>query len=239
MTFLLLSFSCATTEPSPPPFEELSEEYFDSPLMAAVSSEQIKDASMSQTIQLVRKGSVQPDVSKSHQDLAALGIQSEASSGCNCDTVKVCQGEDVPEAHAGVLAKTERILPPQAHAVGVDRYYYLRSCDTSPEELAFFIWGDRSRGQELLQSVGGESKWTPGRAVRYKSPKSSGGMQSFFADHPSTTKTYRVQPGDNLATIAVKVYGDQRSWRELAVENNIQSPDQLKVGQLLKLRYKE
>ncbi len=239
MSVSVFGFACTTSnEVSPPPFQELSESYFNSGLLSAVSSEQITGPSEPQTIRLAKKSVVEKSAVSSTK-LSALGVE-HANSGCNCDTVKVCQGQDLPAAYEGAIAATSDIVPPRVGSDGENRFYHLRSCDVSPQELAFFIWGDRSRGQELVENVGGASKWTPGRLIQYKSPRNTNpGLQSFYSDHPGTTKTYRVQPGDNLASIAVKVYGDQRSWKELAVENNIRHPDHLKVGQLLQLNYKE
>ena len=48
---------------------------------------------------------------------------------------------------------------------------------------------------------------------------------------------YIVQPGDNLTNIAIKFYGDERQ-RKLLFEANsdaLTGPDQIKVGQILKI----
>lgn len=46
---------------------------------------------------------------------------------------------------------------------------------------------------------------------------------------------YIVQQGDNLISIALKVYGDDTKAKELMKKNNITNPNFLKVGQILKL----
>ena len=47
--------------------------------------------------------------------------------------------------------------------------------------------------------------------------------------------TYTVKPGDSLAKIASKLFGDANKWRELAELNGIADPSKIKVGQVLKL----
>jgi nucleoid-associated protein YgaU len=49
--------------------------------------------------------------------------------------------------------------------------------------------------------------------------------------------SYTVKPYDTLIKIAQKVYGSDRYWRDIwaANENQIQNPDDLKVGMILKL----
>jgi hypothetical protein len=47
--------------------------------------------------------------------------------------------------------------------------------------------------------------------------------------------TYTVKPGDNLAKIAMKLFGDANKWREIADLNGIADPSKIKVGQVLKL----
>jgi len=49
---------------------------------------------------------------------------------------------------------------------------------------------------------------------------------------PSATKVYSVQKGDTLSSIA-SVYGT--SWKKLAEYNNLSNPNQLKVGQELRI----
>jgi len=47
--------------------------------------------------------------------------------------------------------------------------------------------------------------------------------------------TYTIKPGDNLAKIALKLFGDANKWRELADLNGIADPGKIKVGQVLNL----
>lgn len=49
----------------------------------------------------------------------------------------------------------------------------------------------------------------------------------------STSEEYIVQPGDTLAIIALKVYGDVNAWQRIAQVNNITNPDSVEVGMTL------
>lgn len=48
-------------------------------------------------------------------------------------------------------------------------------------------------------------------------------------------ETYTIKPGDSLAKIALKLFGDANKWRELADLNGIADPGKIKVGQVLNL----
>lgn len=41
---------------------------------------------------------------------------------------------------------------------------------------------------------------------------------------------YVLQPGESLATVAEKVYGDRNAWVRIAQANNIKDPDHVEVG---------
>ncbi len=47
--------------------------------------------------------------------------------------------------------------------------------------------------------------------------------------------TYTVQPGDTLASIATKLYDEERRWVDIAQANPLVDPLRLKVGQVLRL----
>ncbi len=115
--------------------------------------------------------------------------------------------------------------------------YFLRSCDT-PESLSKFIYGDESLAYELKKLNPGN--WEPGKLIYLRSPKSTERYKKYFyQEHVPISKSYTVKEGENLASIASHVYGDARSWKELAFRNNILNPDQLRAGQKLLLEYKE
>lgn len=46
---------------------------------------------------------------------------------------------------------------------------------------------------------------------------------------------YIVQQGDNLSKIAKSVYGDAKLWSKIASDNNIPNPNDIRVGQVLKI----
>lgn len=50
-------------------------------------------------------------------------------------------------------------------------------------------------------------------------------------------KNYEVQYGESLFTIARKVYGNGYRYQDLAKDNNITDPEQIKVGQVLVIYY--
>lgn len=63
-----------------------------------------------------------------------------------------------------------------------------------------------------------------------------GDTSSIMSDRVTFTgKTYTVQEGDSLASIAEKIYGDSNAWITLAQANNLESPDQITVGMVLKI----
>jgi nucleoid-associated protein YgaU len=50
-----------------------------------------------------------------------------------------------------------------------------------------------------------------------------------------STKTYTVQPGDWLSTIAGRTYGDIYAFDKIAKANNISNPNEIEVGTVLQL----
>lgn len=47
--------------------------------------------------------------------------------------------------------------------------------------------------------------------------------------------TYTVEEGDTLSSIAVKLYGSERRWVDIAQANPLLDPQRLRIGQTLKL----
>ncbi|MEM7055845.1 MAG: LysM domain-containing protein, partial [Bacteroidota bacterium] len=47
---------------------------------------------------------------------------------------------------------------------------------------------------------------------------------------------YKVQEGDTLSKIAKKFYGDESRWPEIAEANDNLKPEELKVGQTLRIK---
>lgn len=55
------------------------------------------------------------------------------------------------------------------------------------------------------------------------------------ATSPAAAATYAVQRGDTLRSVAKKLYGDARRWRDIAAANPSLRRNKLKPGQILKL----
>ncbi|OGH02476.1 MAG: hypothetical protein A2798_02370 [Candidatus Levybacteria bacterium RIFCSPHIGHO2_01_FULL_37_17] len=54
-------------------------------------------------------------------------------------------------------------------------------------------------------------------------------------DNTITGNSYSVIEGDNLWSISIRAYGDGYKWPEVAKANNLQNPDRIYVGIVLKL----
>lgn len=52
---------------------------------------------------------------------------------------------------------------------------------------------------------------------------------------PPEPRTYTVQPGDTFSTIAVKIYGSEQHWIDIAATNPFIDPRRLRVGQEIRL----
>ena len=60
--------------------------------------------------------------------------------------------------------------------------------------------------------------------------------QSTIMQNDSITQnTYKIKPGDNLWDISVRAYGDGFKWPELAKVNNIEIPNLIYAGNVLKI----
>jgi len=59
--------------------------------------------------------------------------------------------------------------------------------------------------------------------------------QPINIDKPITGNTYKVEKGDDLWKIAVRAYGDGYKWPDILKTNNLLNPNQIEVGQELKL----
>lgn len=63
------------------------------------------------------------------------------------------------------------------------------------------------------------------------------GSRGASAESSRVSKQYRVQKGDSLTTIALKVYGDSRRWRDIYQANraSMRNERDLRVGQVLRI----
>ncbi|MCB0418345.1 MAG: LysM peptidoglycan-binding domain-containing protein [Bdellovibrionaceae bacterium] len=118
----------------------------------------------------------------------------------------------------------------------LNRYYFVRNGDT-PESVSEMIYGTQDRVADLLASAGGAPSWEPGTAVYYTSTEqpTDSKMRSFYYERTVKPETYTIKRGDSLAQIAKEAYGDSRSWKEIAVVNQMGDPTDLEEGQLLAL----
>lgn len=66
----------------------------------------------------------------------------------------------------------------------------------------------------------------------YRPPKR---VERTSRDSRSTTRTRTVQQGETLRTIAAETLGDPARWREIALANDIDDPDDLPPGRNLRL----
>lgn len=75
--------------------------------------------------------------------------------------------------------------------------------------------------------------------ITNNTPNTSGKVKAkeeFKRPTKDPPKTYTVKKGDTLWTIAQKQLGSGDKWQNLAKLNNISNPNNLKVGQVLKLQ---
>ncbi len=167
-----------------------------------------------------------------------IGLVSEAGTS-NCDTVNICQGIPVPVRRYSNIAPSKRVSLPSISG-DHNRFYYIRSCDKTPQAIAQAIFGDESQAYKLGRRLA-SSDLRPGKRITYRStidPHDTV-MRNYFDENPTIVKSYRVRSGESLASIAYKVYGDARSWKEIALLNDLNNPDALEVGQKLILKYRE
>ena len=73
-------------------------------------------------------------------------------------------------------------------------------------------------------------------AVDASGLKVQGGAKELTKEKDAGGETvYTVQSGDNLSSIAVKYFGDAGKYRDIAHYNNISNPDQIQVGQKIRI----
>jgi hypothetical protein len=83
------------------------------------------------------------------------------------------------------------------------------------------------------RSVIGHLEWQPGKVDPRGFTMSS--MRERIAERLAPTVTYTVRAGDTLWSIAAARLGDGNRWREIAALNALKNPDDISVGQKLKL----
>ena len=89
----------------------------------------------------------------------------------------------------------------------------------------------------VFASPGTTDSTRPGKAKQASTTKTTSNVSPTKPGHggSDTAKTYTVQPGDLLSTIAVKLYDDESRWVDIAQANPRVEPTRLRVGQVLRL----
>jgi nucleoid-associated protein YgaU len=115
----------------------------------------------------------------------------------------------------------------------LNRFYFIRKGDT-PNSVATLIYGQESRAEDLTSW--NSTAWVPGNLIYYVSPKDAGDgqMRSLYEERNLNPTTVSVQRGESISQIALKRLGHVNSWKELAVVNQLDRPDNLSKGQKLK-----
>jgi nucleoid-associated protein YgaU len=83
------------------------------------------------------------------------------------------------------------------------------------------------------RSVIGHKEWQPGKIDPRGFTMAS--MRERIADRLRPATTYTVAKGDTLWSIAASRLGDGNRWRDIATLNQLSDPDDISVGQKLKL----
>ena len=100
-------------------------------------------------------------------------------------------------------------------------------------------------GQQAAQPTAGPAPQTTPAAAPPSPPRPSPSPSpspSPAAISPGTGQTHTIEPGDTLASIAEKVYGDPTLWRRIYEANREtigDNPDNITVGTQLRIPPKE
>lgn len=99
--------------------------------------------------------------------------------------------------------------------------------------LAEFMSRQNVESSAAVASADSEKTPREGAGVQKKAVEQSPAPQPAPAQPP--VRTYRVQKGDTLSSIASKMYNDSTAWRKIfdANKNTMKSPANLTVGQTL------
>lgn len=88
----------------------------------------------------------------------------------------------------------------------------------------------------FMQANGGGFIGQPMPEPTKKASTESGQISSISSARvTNTSKTYTIQEGDTLASIALEVFGDEQAWTTIAAANNIKDADEITVGMVLKI----
>lgn len=144
--------------------------------------------------------------------------------------------DDAPRASSAGSSRAPEIPGEAVEKAGVslNRFVFARKGDT-PKSVAQVIYESPTKAKDLVRWNGGQ--WKAGKVIYYVSPfqPSDTQMRSFYQERGVSPQAYVVSRGDWLSTIAMKKYGDAKSWKEVAVVNGIEAPDKIAPGQKLAL----
>jgi hypothetical protein len=104
----------------------------------------------------------------------------------------------------------------------------------SAERGDYFVMDDGDRSQ--ARAIAMMKLWTPTELFRAHPAKLSRDKASGQKGKQPKKKNHRVQPGESLSSIAAKYLGSAAKYTVLAKLNNLRDPDDVKVGQVIKLR---
>lgn len=151
-------------------------------------------------------------------------------------TTETAPAREPAAATSGKSSKLPKVSSETVWKKGhtLNRFYFLRSGDT-PMSVSEIIYGDTSHGNDLAEWNNGT--WAAGRVIYYMSAEKPGDteMVSFYQERSISSDLYQVQKGDFLSKIAAEKYGNPGSWKEIAILNNLESPDKLEVGKSISL----
>jgi len=180
-------------------------------------------ASMESELDKMETNSSEPAPMKIGSNQSGAQIQPQSPSPTPKPVLASPQLTMVPRIPQKALKRKEGAL---------NRFYFVRMGDT-PESVSTLIYGSPDKTHQLWVSRG--LSWAPGRMVFYSSPKNPTDptMVSFYKEEGVQGRGFKVKRGDWLSRIAHKYLGSPKSWKEIAVMNQISNPLDLKVGQKL------
>lgn len=114
----------------------------------------------------------------------------------------------------------------------LNRFYFARKGD-SPLKASQLLYSNSKLTKKLARWNG--KVWAPGQVIFYTSPvdPKDKKMVSFYEERNIQPEEYQVKSGDWLTRIAHKKLGSMKSWKEIAVINQLKTPGSIEVGQSL------
>lgn len=121
----------------------------------------------------------------------------------------------------------------------LNAFTFVRKKGETWEGMSQAIYGMPERAPQLQKWNTG-TRLSPGNVIYYNSPTrptDRTAMKVQTEDMGNALVSYEVKKGDTLSKVAQQLYGELRSWRELAALNpEIPNPDQVTPGTQLKIQ---